>query len=99
MYIFILPFTEETCSRKNPLEKRHEEINKEFQERYEDFGEKLQNEEKCHKHCIYFPMELPEYMEDEERYVEEENKITLYKEKCKNTAFEQFAKYLYDFWM
>lgn len=47
---------------------------------------------------IYFPHEIAEYSEIEDKYYEAEKELAKYREKCKDKAFNLFAKWFYYLW-
>ena len=94
---------DETCTRRNPFEEEHDRISEEFKKKYGFFGEALATaEEKSRDPALgvrmYFPSDLPEYKDAEERYHEEFRKIADYQNECKNQALALFAKWFYNLW-
>lgn len=79
-------------------------IYSEFEEKFGMFGEKLKSDEEKKLEAekgssrIYFPGDLPEYKEAEEKYFAEDREIASYREHCKDEAFNMFTKYFYYFW-
>lgn len=90
----------DTCQKKNPYEKEHENVWEEFEKKYGIFGEGIEMEEGRRKigRKICFPEELPEYKDSEDRYYAVEKELTEYREACKNKAFELFSTWFYDLW-
>lgn len=87
---------EDTCQKRNPYEQAHEDVYNEFQEKYGCFGEKLNPKNATRQ--IYFPYEIAEYSEIEDKYYEAEKELAKYREKCKDKAFNLFAKWFYYLW-
>lgn len=99
MIFLFREMNEETCQKKNVFEKEHKRIYDEFEKKYGSFGEKLENSaEKTVGKRIHFPEELPEYKGIEEKYYACEKELCEYREKCKDKAFELFAKWFYYLW-
>lgn len=96
--------SEETCSKKNPYERKHSEAYKKFSRRFGEFGEKLltKEEKKGNKKDgsvrVHFMDELPEYREISEKYREAEDKLGKYRERCKDKAMDLMKKYFFYLW-
>ena len=99
---------EDTCSMKNPFEKKHDHIWSVFEKKYGMFGEKLQTDEEKKKAeegkriRAYFPKDDPvhgeEYRKITDQYMEYQKKISDYREECKNEFFKLFSKYFWCLW-
>ena len=99
MIFLFREMNEETCQKKNPYQKEHDNILQEFEEKYGLFGEKLE-EGKMNKfgRVLHFPSEIPEYKDIEKKYYAEEKALRQYREDCKNEALELFSKWFYSLW-
>ena len=92
---------EDTCTKVNPYEDEYHRASEEFREKYGEWGEKLLTKEekaaakKTGSHPVYLPHHMPEYKEICDRYSEEEHKLNVYREHCKNEALELFSKWFY----
>ena len=91
---------EETCTRKNQYEEQYWEANREFEEKYGRFGEKLLTEEerKGPGRRVYTPRHVEEYKPISDLYFTEEKKLMEYREKCKDEAFVLFSKWFHALW-
>ena len=100
MIFLFREMNEETCKRKNPYEKEHEDVAKEFEKKYGLFGEKLEREEsgKTFSRRMHFPREIDEYREVENNFYEAEKELDRYRENCKNQAFILYAKWFFYLW-
>ena len=92
---------EDTCTKVNPYDEEYTRISEEFHEKYGECGEKLLTDEqkakakKTGSHPVYLPHQMPEYKEICELHSEEEHKLNVYREHCKNEALELFSKWFY----
>ena len=73
MAFYIREADEAHCSRKNPYENQYHMTNEEFYKKYGKFGEKMKTSEEIEK----------EKQTIEKNYLDEENKIWLYRDTCK----------------
>ncbi|MCI5639909.1 MAG: hypothetical protein MR316_02850 [Lachnospiraceae bacterium] len=90
---------EETCQKKNPYQKEHEDVLQKFEAKYGIFGEKLEAGRKNELgRVLHLPSEMPEYENIEEKYYAEEESLRQYMEDCKNEALELFSKWFYSLW-
>lgn len=99
---------EETCSVKNPMEKKHDRIWRAFGKKYGMLGEKLQTDEEKKQAeegkgiRAYFPEDDPvhgeEYRKITDQYMDFEKKISDYREECKNEFFKLFSMYFWYLW-
>ena len=95
---------EETCSEKNKYEKEYSKASDEFHKKYGFFGEGLETEEEKEKakktgsRRMHFMSELPEYEEISRLYMEEEERLGSYREKCKDEVFDLMKKYFFALW-
>ena len=96
---------EETCTKKNPFEKRYRKASSEFRKKYGTFGRKLQTRGKLennskHGGCytLHTMDELPEYKEIFDRYHSTERKLEKYRSDCKDKAFDMMKEYFYSLW-
>lgn len=99
--IFLLgEMDEETCSKNNPYDEEQRKIDKEFAEKYGLLGEKIQGPEEPPGlgETIYLSGDMLEYEEPFERWMEEEHKLSEYRNKCKDEFFRLFSKYFYYLW-
>lgn len=103
--IFLLKeANEETCQKKNPYEEDHHKASKKFHDQYGLFGEGLETEddkaerEKTGCRRMHFMDELPEYKEISDQYREEERKLGIYRDECKDQFMELFRKWFWDLW-
>lgn len=98
---------DETCSMKNPHEKDFDRIHRAFLKKYGFWGEKLYTEEDkkeaekgCHK--MYSPESDPihgeEYRKIMEQYMAYEQKISDYRDECKDEFFRLFNRYFWCLW-
>ena len=101
MAFFIREADEDNCSRKNPYEKQYWMIYK----KYGIFGEALKTSEETEKEkqtgeiYMHLPSEIPEYKEMIiEKYLDEEKKIWLYRDRCKNKGIQMFQEWFWDLW-
>lgn len=100
--------SEETCSMKNPHQKDYDRIHKVFHKRYGFWGEKLytdeekKNVEEKGLHRMYLPENDPvhgeEYRKITEQYMAYEQKISDYRDECKDEFFRLFSKYFWHLW-
>lgn len=100
MIFLFREMNEETCRKKNPYEKEHEEVRNEFEKKYGLFGENLEGDKdgKILGRRLHFPQEIEEYREVENNYYEAERELEKYRENCKDQAFTLFAKWFYYLW-
>lgn len=95
---------EDSCQRKNPYETEYEMALETFTEKYGFLGEKLrtageiEREEKNHFCTMHTMVEVPEYREIHDKYMEEEQRLYEYRNTCKDNAFELFTKWFWDLW-
>ncbi len=94
--------SENTCSRKNPLETEYTNALETFTKEYGLFGEKLAADEEQGENSrrgtkrIHFMSELPEYRPVSDRYMEEEKKLAAYRERCKDEAMDLMKQHFFD---
>lgn len=88
MAFYIREADEDNCSRKNPYENQYYMTNEEFYKKYGKFGEKMKTSEEIEK----------EKQSIEKNYLDEENKIWLYRDTCKNRGLQMFQEWFGDLW-
>lgn len=88
MAFYIREADEDNCSRKNPYENQYHMTNEEFYKKYGKFGEKMKTSEEIEK----------EKQSIEKNYLDEENKIWLYRDTCKNRGLQMFQEWFWDLW-
>lgn len=95
---------EDTCSQRNAYEEEHSRASEEFSKKYGLFGEKLQTEEEISRgkerggHTVHFMSELPEYKEISDLYGAEEERLSEYRNACKDEAFDMLKQFFYSLW-
>ena len=95
---------ENTCTRANPYEEAYDKAQKEFNDKYGMFGEKLLTDEEQKRSesgegtRLYMPSDVEEYKPISDQYYDEERKIAEYRRKCKEEALDLFSKWFYDLW-
>ena len=95
---------DDTCTRKNPYEEEYEKAQKEFNEKYGLFGERLktkedlENEKKTHTHIMYMLGDVSEYKDISDKYHDEWRKIKDYQEECKEKGLNLFNKWFWNLW-
>lgn len=99
MIFLFREMNEDTCRKKNPYQREHEDVGKEFEAKYGIFGEKLEEGGKNKfGRVLHFPGEILEYKDIEEKYYAEEEILRQYREDCKNEALELFSKWFDSLW-
>ena len=88
MAFYIREADEAHCSQKNPYENQAHMTAEEFRKKYGESGEKMKISEEVEK----------EYGEMKEKYLDEENKIWLYRDACKNRGLQMFQEWFWDLW-
>ena len=88
MAFYIREADEAHCSRKNPYKNQYLMTNEEFYKKYGKFGEKMKTSEEIEK----------EKQSIEKNYLDEENKIWLYRDTCKNRGRQMFQEWFWDLW-
>ena len=88
MIFFWRESLKETCTKKNPYEKKYSEAQKECSKRFGPHGEKLPTKEEngIIIKKLNFMDDLPEYREIAQKYKEAERKLYKYRERCKDEA-------------
>ena len=97
---------EETTSEKNTCEDAYDKAMEDFSRGYGTFGERMGDIEQSksdneHVHYVgkYHSMtEIPEYKEIWECYRAEEDRIFLYRDRCKDEFFDLFKKWFWAMW-
>lgn len=96
---------EDTCSRKNPYEKKYLKAAAAFHRKYGILGEKLQTKEELadnKKHggggTVHSMSEFPEYAEILKLYNQEEQKLEEYRSECKDEALNLLRQHFFDLW-
>lgn len=96
--------SEETCEKKNPYEDEYERASEQFISEYGLFGEKLKTpgeieKERKRGYCTMHTMgELPEYRDICDKYWDEEKRLNLYRNECKDKAFELLKNWFWALW-
>ena len=107
--IFLLgEMQENTCSMKNPYELQKNKIDRQFRIKYGYFGDGLKTKEQREEekrqgsYAMLFPSDFPDlypdYEELERNYMQAENEITAYRNKCKDEFFALFAEHFWNLW-
>ena len=95
---------ETTCKKKNPYAEEYDWAFDQFAAKYGFFGELLKTpeeivEERVHGYNTLHTMEeIPEYRDICEKYWNEEKSLEIYRNKCKDKAFELFTKWFWNLW-
>ncbi|MBQ8317900.1 MAG: hypothetical protein IJX85_06150 [Lachnospiraceae bacterium] len=103
--IFLLKeMDEDSCSKKNPYEEEHLEAHKEFEEKYGFLGvnlrtpEEIESDNKSGYTTMHTMRDAPEYAEIEKRYMEEDMKLSEYRNQCKDEFFDMMKEHFMDLW-
>ncbi len=95
---------EDTCTRKNPYDEEYNRASEGFTNKYGCFGERLKTEEekaeekKSGMHKLYMLSDVPEYKDISEKYLDEEKKIRVYRDECKDAGLDMFKKWFWALW-
>lgn len=96
---------EDLCSKENSYEEEYWMADKEFEEKYGQWGEKLQTKEELEEirkrgggRILHTMEEVPEYKEIYDKYFDEEQKIEEYRRRCKDEAIDLLKEHFYALW-
>ena len=87
----------ETCSKKNPYAGEYEKASDEFEKKYGVFGERFGGNE-GQDHTMHLLGEDPEYADIDRKYMDYEQKLREYRNRCKDQFFEMFSKHFWQLW-
>ena len=95
---------EDTCTKKNPYDKRYWKASKEFKKRYGPRGEKLRTEkdreerERTGRNRMYTMHDVPEYKDISSKWLHAELRLDRYRAGCRKEALELFNRYFDHLW-
>ncbi len=95
---------EDTCTRKNPYDEEYHKAHEEFTKKYGFFGDGLKTEEekaeekKKGLHRMYMLSDVPEYKDISEKHYDEERRISMYRDECKDKGMDMFKKWFWNLW-
>lgn len=94
---------EDTCQKKNPFEEQYHADWREFDAKYAG-GEKLKTskekaeEKKKGLYRRYTPSDLPEYRDTADKFIDEERRLSAYRDECKDKGLKLFCEWFWDLW-